>query len=199
MVLPARAGKGSTSAGRRARPEMTSAGARQRDLVRRRRSSWSDCQGEGDGVAECFELADVVACLAGLVGAAGVVADAEVTVARVWSRIRRSLGRGHRWSCGRAVDDAIDDHAGSRRRPERVALSSGGSRRTPTARNGNAKRDCRPADVHACRPLRTVEQPSLSHPASPADIMTIQCPTDGQPNGEERRAYRRISHGRDRP
>ena len=37
--------------------------------------------GEGDCVAECFELADVVAGLAFGVGAAGVVAGAEVVVA----------------------------------------------------------------------------------------------------------------------
>src|SRR6266516_7071214 len=34
--------------------------------------------GEGDGVAECFELADVVAGLAASVDAAGVVAGAQV-------------------------------------------------------------------------------------------------------------------------
>src|SRR5579859_2262295 len=42
---------------------------------------WSGCLGEGDGVAEGFELADVVAGLALLVDAAGVVTGAEVVVA----------------------------------------------------------------------------------------------------------------------
>jgi hypothetical protein len=42
---------------------------------------WSGCLGEGDGVPECFELADVVAGLALGVDAAGVVAGAEVVVA----------------------------------------------------------------------------------------------------------------------
>ena len=37
--------------------------------------------GEGDGVPECFQLPDVVAGLAAGVGAAGVVAGAEVVVA----------------------------------------------------------------------------------------------------------------------
>src|ERR1019366_9037912 len=39
--------------------------------------SGSGCLGECDGVAECFELADVAAGLALLVGAAGVVVAAE--------------------------------------------------------------------------------------------------------------------------
>jgi len=42
---------------------------------------WSGCLGEGDGVAEGFELADVVAHLAVLVHPAGVIAGAEVVVA----------------------------------------------------------------------------------------------------------------------
>src|SRR5512142_1812860 len=42
---------------------------------------WSGGLGEGDGVAEGFELADVVAGLAVVVDAAGVVAGAEVVVA----------------------------------------------------------------------------------------------------------------------
>src|SRR5512142_2921408 len=42
---------------------------------------WSGGLGEGDGVAEGFELADVVAGLAVLVDPAGAVAGAEVVVA----------------------------------------------------------------------------------------------------------------------
>src|SRR5215469_7565576 len=42
---------------------------------------WSGWLGEGDGVAEGFELADVVAHLAVLVDPAGVIAGAEVVVA----------------------------------------------------------------------------------------------------------------------
>jgi hypothetical protein len=42
---------------------------------------WSGCLGEGNGVAEGFELADVVAGLAVLVDPAGVVAGAEILVA----------------------------------------------------------------------------------------------------------------------
>src|SRR5215472_9237297 len=38
---------------------------------------WSGCRSEGDGESERFQLADVVACLLGFVGAAGVVAGAE--------------------------------------------------------------------------------------------------------------------------
>lgn len=36
-------------------------------------AGWSGGLGEGDGEAKCFELADVVADLLALVGAAGVV------------------------------------------------------------------------------------------------------------------------------
>jgi len=60
------------------------AGARQRTLAGAVRSGLgvrgvgSGCLGEGDGVAEGFELADVAACLALGTGAAGVVGGAEL-------------------------------------------------------------------------------------------------------------------------
>src|ERR1017187_4571356 len=65
--------------------KIASARARQHPAERQRSrvkvAWWSGCLGEGDGVAEGFELADAIARLAVLVDPAGVEVAAEVAVA----------------------------------------------------------------------------------------------------------------------